>query len=324
MKAFIYKKYGYPDVLRLEEVEKPIPKANEIRIKIHAASINSWDWDLLRGEPFIVRLAGGGLTKPIKNIIGCDVAGVVDAIGKKVTKFKIGDAVFGDLSGDKWGGFAEYVCGSENSFISKPKSMTFEQAAAFPQAAVMALQGVRDYGTVQPGQRVLINGAGGGVGSFAIQLAKLYGATVTGVDHTAKLEMMINLGADHVIDYTQEDFTKGNIQYDLILDVVGHHSIFDYKRVLTPGGMYRMIGGNTGLIFQSIFIAPMISLTSNKKMGILAHDPNKGLDTLIAYFDAEKIIPVIDRIFPFEETKEALDYFGSGSVKGKVVISMKN
>lgn len=322
MKAFVYEKYGHTDVLQLKEIENPIPKDHEVLIKIHAASINSWDWDLLRGEPFIVRVAGGGLSKPIKKIIGCDVAGEVEVIGKNVTKFKKGDAVFGDLSGGNWGGFAEYVCGAETAFTKKPLEISFEQAASLPQAGVMALQGVRDYGKVKPGQTVLINGAAGGVGSFAIQLATLLGAIVTGVDHTSKLEMMVNLGADHVIDYTKEDCTKNGKQYDLILDVIGYHSLFAYRKILNPTGNYRMIGGPIGLILQSAFIGPFLSLFGKKKMGVLAHLPNKGLDTLIEYMLADKIKPIIDRVFPFEETKEALDYFGSGRVKGKVVIRM--
>lgn len=322
MKAFVYEKYGPTDVLQLKDVEKPIPKEHEVLLKIRAASINSWDWDLLRGEPYIVRVAGGGLSKPTKKIIGCDVAGEVEAVGKNVTKFKKGDTVFGDLSGGNWGGFAEYVCGAESAFMKKPLEITFEQAASLPQAGVMGLQGVRDYGNVKPGQNVLINGAGGGVGSFAIQLAKLYGATVTGVDHTEKLAMMSSLGADHVIDYTKEDCTKSGKQFDLILDVIGYHSLFAYRKILTPNGNYRMIGGPIGLILQSAFMGPFLSLLGKKKMGVLAYVPNKGLDTLIEYVLASKIKPIIDREFPFEETKEALDYFGSGKVKGKVVIRM--
>lgn len=322
MKAIVYRAYGSPDVLHLVELDIPQPKNHQVLIKVKAAAVNSWDWDLLRGEPFIVRLAGGGIQKPKKPILGCDVSGVVTAVGKGVKRFKVGDAVFGDLSEGGWGCFAEYVCANEEALVIKSDNMTFELAAAVPQAGVMALQGVRDYGQVQQGQKVLINGAGGGVGTFAIQLAKLAGAEVTGVDSGAKLEKMKALGADHVIDYTQEDFAKNGKQYDLILDVVGHHSIFEYKRALINGGIYRMIGGHTGLIFQSIFIAPIISLMGNKKMGILAHEPNKNLKILKELFDQGTVIPVIDRSYALNKTPEALAYLGEGKAFGKVIITI--
>jgi len=322
MNAIVYYNYGAPDELHLTEVKIPVPHDNEVLIKVQAASINSWDWDLLRGEPFIVRLVGGGFLTPKKKILGCDVAGLVEAIGDKVTQFQPGDEVFGDLSQYGWGGFAEYVCAPEHALTIKPDGITFEQAAALPQAAVMALQGIRDYGKVQPAQKVLINGAGGGVGTFAIQMAKFYGAEVTGVDSTEKLEIMKSLGADHVIDYKEVNFTKNSQQYDLILDVVGYHSIFDFKQTLTPTGMYRMIGGQTSLIFQSVFIAPLISLFGNKKMGILAHDPNKGLEFILDLIDLGKIVPVIDRCFTLQETADAFRYFGKGLVQGKVVIKV--
>jgi len=322
MNAIVYYNYGAPDELHLTEVKIPVPHDNEVLIKVQAASINSWDWDLLRGEPFIVRLVGGGFLTPKKKILGCDVAGLVEAIGDKVTQFQPGDEVFGDLSQYGWGGFAEYVCAPEHVLTIKPDGITFEQAAALPQAAVMALQGIRDYGKVQPTQKVLINGAGGGVGTFAIQMAKFYGAEVTGVDSTEKLEIMKSLGADHVIDYKEVNFTKNSQQYDLILDVVGYHSIFDFKQTLTPTGMYRMIGGQTSLIFQSVFIAPLISLFGNKKMGILAHDPNKGLEFILDLIDLGKIVPVIDRCFTLQETADAFRYFGKGLVQGKVVIKV--
>ncbi len=322
MKAITYNKYGSPDELKLEEVAKPIPKDNEVLIKVRAASINSWDWDLLRGEPFIVRLAGGGIKKPIKKILGCDVAGQVETVGNKVKNIKVGDAVFGDISQSGWGAFAEYVCAPETALMPKPIGMTFEEAAALPQAGVMALQGIQDYGRVTNGQKVLINGAGGGVGTFAIQLAKMYGAEVTAVDHTNKLDKMQSLGTDYVIDYTQEDFTNSGKQYDFILDVVGHHSLFDYKRSLRANGMYRMVGGNTKLIFQSLLIGPMISVFGSKKMGILAHEPNKGLDTLLALCESGKVEPIIDKVYELFEVPAALQRLGDGMAFGKVVIRM--
>ena len=322
MKVWVYTKYGSPDNLVLTEANKPVPKSNQVLLKIKAVSINSWDWDLLRGKPFVVRFAGGGLSKPRKPILGCDVAGEIEAIGEDVRGFSHGDAVYGDLSASGWGGFAEYVCAPIEAIIKKPTGMSFQEAAAIPQAGVMALQGVRDYGEVQAGQKVLINGAGGGVGSFAIPLAKLCGAEVTAVDHLGKFEMMSELGADILIDYKEEDFTKKEEKYDLILDVVGHHSIYDFKRVLRRGGNYRMIGGPSGLIFQALFIAPFISMLGNKKMGILAHEPNKGLNYLNTLFEEGKLKPLIDRQYSFEEVPEAFRYFGKNQFSGKVIVSI--
>lgn len=320
MKAITYYEYGSVDNLTLEEAPKPIPKKGEVCIKVHAVSINSWDWDLVQGTPFYVRLAGGGIRKPIKRIIGCDVAGTVESVGDDVTKFKIGDEVFGDISQYGWGGFAEYACAKDKAFVRKPFDMSFEEAAAIPQAGVMALQGIRDYREVKPNDKVLINGAGGGVGTFAIQLARLYGAHITAVDRSSKLDFMRSLGADEVIDFTEEDFTRRNEKYDLILDVVGHHSIYDYKRVLNAGGDYRMIGGTSSLILQAMFVAPFISMLGSRKMGILGHQPNKGLDHLIDLFSNKGVKPIIDSVFPLKETRQAFEHFGRGHVKGKVVV----
>ncbi|MDY8136827.1 NAD(P)-dependent alcohol dehydrogenase [Aquimarina sp. 2201CG5-10] len=322
MKAAVYQKYGTTEVLRIQQVEKPVPKDNEVLVKVNAASVNSWDWDLLRGKPFVVRLAGGGLFSPKKHILGCDIAGKIEAIGKNVKQFKIGDEVFGDISQCGWGGFAQYVCTKENSLIHKPAEITFETAAAIPQAGVMAYQGIYDYGRVKSGQKILINGAGGGVGTFAIQMAKSCGAHVTGVDSKHKFDIMKSIGADHTINYKQEDCTKTGQQYDLILDVVGHHSIYDFKRALLPGGTYRMIGGHTNLIFQSLLVGPLISIITNKTMGILAHEPNKNLDTILTLIKTGQITPIVDQLFPLEKTAEALEYLGNGGVKGKIVITM--
>jgi len=322
MKAVVYRKYGTPDVLKLEEVETPSPKDNEVLVKVHATAVNSWDWDLLRGSPFLVRLMGGGISKPKLNILGCDVAGTVEEVGKKITQFNVGDQVFGDLSGGKWGGFAEYAIGREKELILKPKGVSFEQAASLPQAAVMALQGIRDHGKVKSMDKVLINGAGGGIGSFALQMAKKAGAEITGVDSVDKFDLMKSLGADYVIDYQEEDFTKNGLQYDLILDVVGHHSIFDYKKVLAPNGMYRMIGGPTPLIFQSVFLAPFLTIFNKKKMGILAQETNKDLAYLAELVETGKLNPIIDKVFPLEQTADALQYLGEGKALGKVVITI--
>ncbi len=322
MKAIVWTKYGSPDVLHLGEVEKPTPKDNEVLIKVHAASINSWDWELLRGKPFVNRLLFG-LLKP-KIILGCDIAGRVVAIGKNVKQLQPGDDVFGDISGCGWGGFAEYVCARDNALALKPASMTFEEVAAVPQAALLALQGLRDKGQIQPGQKVLINGAGGGVGTFAVQIAKSFGAEVTGVDSTRKLDMMRSIGADQVIDYTQEDFTKNGQRYDLILDVAAYHSIFDYKRALSPKGIYVMVGGSTARIFQVMFLGPWISMTGSKKVGILMHKPNKDLAFIKELLEAGKVVPVIDRRYPLSKVPEALRYFGKGHAKGKLVITLEH
>ena len=319
MKAIVYEKYGPPDVLQLKEVEKPTPKDDEVLVKVHAASINSWDWDLLRGRPFLARLTVG-LLKPKNKILGCDIAGRVEAGGGNVKQFQTGDEVFGDISGCGWGGFSEYVCARENALTLKPSGMTFDEAAAVPQAAVLALQGLRYKGQIQPGQKVLINGAGGGAGTFAVQIAKSFGAEVTGVDGTSKLDMMRSIGADQVIDYSQEDFTKNGERYDRIVDMEAHHSTFDYKRALSPKGIYGVIGGSTPRILQTVVLGSTISLIGNKKMGLVLHEPNKDLAFVIELFEAGKVVPVIDRRYPLSEVPEALRYFGAGHVKGKVVI----
>jgi NADPH:quinone reductase-like Zn-dependent oxidoreductase len=322
MKAIVFTKYGSPDFLELKEVEKPTPKDNEVLVKVHAASINSWDWELLRGTPFANRLIFG-LLKPKIKILGADMAGRVEAVGKNVKQFQPDDEVFGDISGCGWGGFAEHVCARENALALKPTSVTFEEAAAVPQAALLALQGLRYKGQIQPGQKVLINGAGGGAGTFAVQIAKSFGAEVTGVDSTKKLDMMRSIGADQVIDYTQEDFTKNEQRYDLILDVAAYHSIFDYKRALSPKGIYVMVGGSMAQVFQVMFLGPWISMTGSKKMGLLMHKPNKSLAFMKELLEAGKVLPVIDRRYPLSEVPEALRYFGEGHARGKVVITLE-
>ena len=321
MKAIIYTKYGSPDVLELKEVEKPIPKDNEVIIKVHAASVNNWDWDRLTGKPYLYRLLSG-ISKPKLQILGADVAGTVESIGKSVKHLKVGDEVFGDLSEGKWGAFAEYACARENELIHKPKTMTFEQAAAIPQAGVMAMQGIMDQKQLQAGQKVLMNGAGGAVGSFVIQLAKWLDLHVTAVDSGAKFEFMRSLGADEMIDYTQEDFTKNGQQYDLIIDVVANRSVFDYKRCLRENGRYLLIGGKIPTALQVGLLGPLISGKKGKKIGILGIKTNSGLERLIELFEEGKVKPVIDKVFPLSETAEALRYLGDGRMKGKVVIAM--
>ena len=327
MKAIVCHKYGSPDVLKLEEVQKPTPRDDELLIKVHAASVNAYDWRLMRADPFLVRLAYG-LLKPKNPIPGADAAGQVEAVGQNVKQFQPGDEVFGDISDCGNGAFAEYACASENAWAIKPASMTFEEAAAVPFAAVTALQGLRDYGTlqggkIQPGQKVLINGASGGVGTFAVQIAKAFGAEVTGVCSTMKMDMVLSVGADHVIDYTQEDFTKSGQQYDLIFAANGYHPISDYKRALSSKGIYVMAGGSMAQMFQAMLLGPLISMTGSKKMVSMTAKPNqKDLEFVKQLLEAGKVVPVIDRRYTLSEVPEAIRYLEEGHARGKVVINV--
>ncbi len=320
MKAVVFNEYGSPDVLTLREVEKPTPKDGEVLIRVHAVSLNDWDFEALRGTPFVNRLMFG-LFKPKKQILGSDVAGRIEAVGRNVRRFQPGDEVFGDLSGD-WGGFAEYVCARENALAPKPPGMTFEEAAAIPQAAMLAVQALRDAGRLQPGQTLLINGAGGGVGTFAIQIAKTYGVEVTGVDSAGKLDMMRALGADHVIDYAREDFTRNGRTYDLILDVKTKRSILECVRALNPNGTYVTVGGSMARLFQALLLWPWIALTTKKSIRLVVLKPNKDLAYMTELFAAGKVVPVIDGPYELNETPEAFRYFGAGRHKGKVVVTL--
>lgn len=325
MKAIVYTQYGSPEVLHLKEVEKPTPKDNEVLIKVHAASLNAADYYMLQGTPFMVRLMTGGILKPKRAILGSDVAGRVEAVGKNVTQFKPGDEVYGDLSGSGWGGFAEYVCARENAVALKPANLSFEDAAAVPMAAVTALQGLRDKGNIQAGQKVLINGASGGVGTFAVQIAKAFGAEVTAVVSTRNLDMARSLGADHVIDYTQENFTQNGQRYDLILAANGYHPLSHYQRALSPNGRYVMAGGTGAQIFQAMLLGPLRSRREGQKMGnLLAQPDQKDLMFMKELLEARKVVPVIDRCYPLSETADALRYVGEGHSRGKVVISMEH
>jgi NADPH:quinone reductase-like Zn-dependent oxidoreductase len=320
MKAIVYTKYGSPETLQLEEVAKPTPKSDEVLIKVRAVSVNRSDWEGLRGKPLYARI--GGLLRPRQQRLGSDIAGRVEMAGRNVRRFQPGDEVFGDIL-PRLGGFAEYVCARESALALKPPSMTFEEVAAIPQAAVIALQGIRDKGQVQPGQRVLINGAGGGAGTFAVQLAKIYGAEVTGVDNTGKLDFMRSLGADHVIDYTREDFTKNGKLYDLILDIVAHRSVFAYKRALRSNGSYFLAGGSVPTMLQILFLGPWIRRTTGKKIRILAVRPNiADVDFVKELIEIGKVTPVIDKTYPLNEVPEAIGYVGEGHAQGKVVISV--
>lgn len=324
MKSIAFTKYGSPEFLKLIDREIPTPSDHEVLIKINTASINSWDWELLNGEPFANRTMFG-LFKPTKlKTLGADIAGRVVSIGNKVQMFSQGDEVLGDLSGCLWGGFAEYVCVNENAISPKLNSITFEQAAAIPQAGVLALQALRRKKQVQPGQTVLINGAGGGVGTFAIQIAKNCGAVVTGVDHTKKMDAMRTIGADHVIDYTKEDFIHNGQQYDFILDNAATRSVFSIKRALNSEGIYTIIGGQMGRILQFVLLGSVIA-KNGQKMGILLHKPDlKDVNFIQEQVASGKITPVIDRVYPLNEVPEALRYFGEGLAKGKIVIKCEN
>ena len=321
MKAIVYTRYGSPDVLQLKEVARPTPTDDEVLIKLQAVSLNRSDWEGLIGKPLYARI--GGLRKPRRHILGSDIAGRVEMVGRNVRQLQPGDEVFGDILW-RLGGFAEYVCAGEKLLALKPAGMTFEEVATVPQAGVIALQGMRDKGQVRPGQQVLINGAGGGGGMFAVQLAKSYGAEVTGVDNTGKLDFMRSLGADHVIDYTREDYTRNGRQYDLILDLVAHRSVFAYQRALRPNGSYYAVGGSMATMFQIFLLGPLIRRATGKKIRYLIVQPNlKDMVYIAELCEAGKLLPVIDRRYPLREVPQALRYLGEGRAKGKIVITME-
>ena len=324
MKAVIYTEYGTPAVLQVTEVEKPAPQDDEVLIKIQATAVNFADWALLTGSPFPIRLAEG-FSKPKHPILGSDVAGQVEAVGKSVTQFQVGDRVFGDLSGEGRGGLAEYVCALESKIALIPDNVSYVHAAAVPMAAITALQGIRDAGEIKVGQKVLINGASGGVGSFAVQIAKAYDTEVTAVCSTGKMEMVRSIGADHAIDYTKENFTENGKRYDLIVGVNGYHPLGHYKRVLSPNGTYVCAGGTMPQIFQSMLLGPLLSLGGNKKlksMGVAQpnQDDLKFMADLLA---AGKVTPVIDACYPLDEAVEAFKQLGKKSAKGKIIITME-
>jgi NADPH:quinone reductase-like Zn-dependent oxidoreductase len=321
MKAIVYDKYGSPDVLRLEDIQKPTPGDDEVLVKINAVSINSWDWDTLTGKPFEYRFLFGLLKPKSTKIHGCDIAGRVEEIGKYITRFQVGDEVFGDIAEDGWGAFAEYTCAHENELALKPSSMTFEEAACLSHGGNLAVQGLIDYGEIKSGQKVLINGGGGSTGTLAIQIAKLFNAEVTAVDHSEKFDTMLTLGADHVIDYTKDDFTRSKQKYDLIFDLKTNRSVFDYQRALSPTGIYVTVGGKTSRILQIVFFG---KLFKKYNMHMVAYKANKDLNYLIELFEAENLKPVIDKCFPLEKTPDAFRYFGEGRFKGKIVVTLGN
>jgi len=323
MKAILYTRYGPPDVLELKEVEKPTPKDDEVLIEIHAASVNALEWHTVTADIPLVRLMNDGLFKPKNPRVGADVAGRVEAVGKDVRLFKPGDEVYGDIFGR--GSFAEYAAAPERLLSPKPANLSFEQAAAVPVAGITALQGLRDEGKIQAGQKVLIQGASGGVGTFAVQIAKAFGAEVTAVCSTRNLDQARLLGADHVIDYTKEDFTKNGQQYDLILAANGDHPLSAYKRALAPHGIYVMAGGKPSQIFGSMLLGPLMSEKNGRKMGgVSAKASQADLLVLKELIEAGKVTPAIDKRFPLEQAAEALGYLGQGHARAKVVIAVKH
>jgi len=320
MKAIIRHKYGSSEVLKLVETEKPTPKENQVLIKVHAASINSYDWRHMRAKPFLVRTSAG-LLKPKDGRLGADIAGTVEAVGSKVTLFKPGDEVYGDVS---MGGYAEYVCAPEKVLALKPANVSFEEAAATPMAALTALQGLRDKGKIQAGQKVLVNGASGGVGTFAVQIAKYYGAEVTGVCSTRNLKMARSIGADHVIDYTKEDFTKNGKQYDLIFDVAASQSVFAYKRVLAPEGKYVMAGFSTMSHLIHILLLGSRVAKNGQEIGLMdtASVNHADLVFISGLLESRKVVPVIDKCYPLNETAQALRHYEEEHAQGKIIISV--
>lgn len=322
MKAIVCNKYGSPDVLNFTEVDKPVPQDNQVLIKVHASSLNYGNLVLLKGEPFLARFAFG-LLKPKYSIPGGDIAGRVEAVGKDVKQFEPGQDVYGDLSGCGWGGFAEYVSVPENALALKPENTTFEEAAAVPMAAVTALQGLRDKGKIQAGQKVLINGASGGVGTFAVQIAKSLGAHVTGVCSTRNVGILQSIGADHVIDYMKEDFTETRQKYDLIVGVNGHYPITAYKRSLKADGTFIHIGGSGAQLFQTMTLGTWFTITGRKKMTSLLQRQNQSdLIYMKDLIEAGKVKAVIDKTFKLSEVEEAFKYFEQGHAQGKVVITV--
>ena len=323
MKALIIQNYGSPDFLEIQEIEKPSPVGDQVLIKVKAVSINDWDWALLHGSPFVPNRFIAGLFKP-RIIIGCNIAGVIEAVGSAVTSFRPGDEVYGDLSGCGFGGFAEYVCAPQHAVRFKPPAMSSEQAAAIPQAGMLALQGVRAGGPLEPGQSVLINGAGGGVGSIAIQLLKLQDLEVTGVDSAEKLEAMRSWGFDQVIDYRTEDFTRNGQQYDLIIDAKTDRTPADYERALNPNGVYATVGGHVFKLARIAFSRLRLNRARDKQLRVIALQANRDLPYFNELFEAGTFQPVIDTVFGFtdEDVRTAFHHFEAAAHKGKIVVRL--
>lgn len=321
MKAIVLRRYGSPLDLALEELPKPVPRAGEVLVKVRASSVNDWDWAFVRGKPHIYRLLFG-LWRPKVTILGAEVAGTIEACGQDVERFEPGDDVYGDISEAGFGAFAEYLCVREEALCRKPARMTFEQAAALPHAAMLALQGLIDVGQLQRGERVLINGAGGGVGTLGVQIAKQHGAEVTGVDAAHKLDTLRAVGFDHVIDYRENDFTKNGERYDLILDTKTNRPTWRYLRSLRPGGRYVTVGGAVPWLLQALISGPVVSAVSDKRVRIVALKPNADLDYVNELFEAGGLECVIDGTYPLRELPQALQRFGEAKHVGKVVIDV--
>jgi NADPH:quinone reductase-like Zn-dependent oxidoreductase len=322
MKAITYTRYGSPDVLQFAEVAKPAPGANEVLVQICAASVNAYDWRFVRADPFLVRLVGG-LLRPRNPRLGADFAGRIEAVGGAVTQFRPGDEVYGDLASSGNGAFAEYIVVPEHVLAPKPANLTFEQAAAVPMAAVTALQALRDGGKIRAGHKVLINGASGGVGTFAVQIAKALGAEVTAVCSTRNVAMVRSLGADHIVDYTREDISRSAQRYDIILAVNGYRPLSVYKRLLCPEGRYVMAGGSGAQLFEALLFGPLLSIPGRKKLASFAATPSsKDLLVMKELLEAGKVVPVIDRCYPLRETAEAIRYLEEAHARGKVVITV--
>ena len=322
MKAIILTKYGGPDSLQIKDIDKPIPKEHEVLIKVHAAAINDYDWSLMRGKPYLYRLMFG-ITKPKKKIPGMELSGVIEALGHNARKFKTGDAAYGDISEYGFGAFAEYVCINEQALVHKPAQMSFDEAASISHASMLAVQGLIDVGKIQKNQKILINGAGGGVGTFGLNIAKLYCAEVTGVDTGDKLRVMSSIGFDQVIDYKKNDFTKNGQCYDLILDTKTTRSPFDYIRSLSAHGKYVTVGGSLNRLLQVVLLKPWISKFYKKSMAVVALKPNKDLSYINELYESGKIKPVIDGPYKLSETPELIQYFGEGKHRGKIIISLE-
>ncbi len=323
MKAIVMTGYGGPEVLQYKDVEKPFPTANHVLVKVHAASLNASDFEIMRGS-WAGRLGGPMRTK--HKIFGTDIAGIVETVGSNVTKFQPGDEVMGDLLyPNGYGAFAEYACALEKVLAPKPASMTFEQASTYPEAGIIAVQSLRGKREIQPEDKVLINGAGGGMGSFGIQIAKYYGAEVTGVDSALKLEMMKSIGADHVLDYKETDFTKTGESYDLILDTVARRSLRSYRRVLNSNGMLVIVGGNRRALFRALILGPLVTRMGSRSYGInpLDQDSMDDYEFLAELFESGKVVPVIDKVYPLSEVPEAIRRLEEGLALGKIVITME-
>ena len=320
MKAITFEQYGQvEEVLKLQEMERPSPGDNEVLVKINATAVNDYDWSMVRGKPHIYRLMYG-LSKPKHLIPGMELAGVVEQVGANVQQFKPGDAVFGDTSDVGFGTFAEYVCTEEKALVTKPEALSFEEAAAIPHAFALAWQALKDMGQIAHGQKVLINGGGGGVGTLGLQIAKTHDCEVTGVDTGDKLKMMQSIGFDHVLDYRKTDFTRNGEQYDLILDCKTNRSAFAYRRSLRKGGQYITVGGDLPQLLGLLFWGKLMALFSRKTYRILSLKANKGLDQFIELYGQNKIHAQIDGPYPLEETSRLVQYFGEGKHKGKIII----